>query len=289
MPAARKAAATPTVYTTFYPTAYFAQRIGGDAIRVVCPCPADADPAFWVPDDETLARFQKADLILINGAAFEKWLATASLPASRVVDTTKPLANEFIELGDTVTHTHGPSGAHSHEGIDGHTWLDPGNAKVQAAEIKQALIKLLPAHESHFARGYGLLAQDLDQLAARFKALTTKLDGQQLVCSHPAYNYLGRRYAWTVQSYHLDPEVMPDDETIAEMKAFIAEHPARFLLWEAEPASAIAERMRTELGLQSVVVSPCELLDDNELAAGQDFLSVMNANVDRIEKALGSN
>ena len=50
----------PVVYTTFYPTTYFAQRIGGDLVKVVCPLPEGEDAIFWQPDDETLAALQGA-------------------------------------------------------------------------------------------------------------------------------------------------------------------------------------------------------------------------------------
>ena len=39
------------------------------------------------PSDELLAAYQRADLIVLNGAGFAKWVAGASLPPSRVVDT----------------------------------------------------------------------------------------------------------------------------------------------------------------------------------------------------------
>ncbi len=51
----------PVVYTTFYPTKFFAERIGGDLINVVCPVPSDEDAIFWMPDAKAIAAYQKAD------------------------------------------------------------------------------------------------------------------------------------------------------------------------------------------------------------------------------------
>lgn len=277
---------SPVVYTTFYPTTYFTQRIGGDAVKVVCPCPVDADPAFWTPDDQTIAAYQQADLIVINGASFEKGLAKVTLPESRIVDTAKPLADEFIVLEETVTHTHGPQGEHSHEGIDGHTWLDPINARIQAGEIRNALVERFPDHAQAFEQGYASLVTDLDALDARLKALAPKLSDQVLLCSHPAYNYVGRRYAWNLKTYHLEPEAMPDHESFAEIKNDLAQQPAKYMLWESQPTEEIADRMSTELGLECIVFSPCEALDSEQLEAGEDFLTVMNENVHRLEQAL---
>jgi len=103
---------TPTVSPTFYPTEYFPSRIGGDHVLVTLPLPPDADPIFWQPSREQIAAYQEADLIVINGADFEKWIATASLPESRIVDTAAAFEDDFVTY-ETTTHAHGPGG-HEH-------------------------------------------------------------------------------------------------------------------------------------------------------------------------------
>jgi len=277
----------PVVYTTFYPTTYFVERIAGDRVDVVCPCPADADPAYWMPDDETIKAYQAADLVVVNGASFEKWLEAVSLPESRLVNTAKPLAGELITLPDAVSHSHGPGGAHAHAGIDGHTWLDPVSARTQAGQIRDALIAAFPAEKEAFRQGYQALAADLDALDLRLKALTAKMPDQVLLNSHPAYNYLARRYGWKVKYFHLDPEQMPDDGTMAEVGAFLAEQPAKLMLWEAQPAEKIAKRFQEQFGVESVVYSPGESLAAEQRRAGMDFLALLNQNVTRLAEALG--
>ena len=68
-----EAAEPLTVYVVNYPLRYFAERIGGELVRVVFPAPADVDPAHWSPDAETVAAYQAADLILLNGAGYARW------------------------------------------------------------------------------------------------------------------------------------------------------------------------------------------------------------------------
>jgi zinc transport system substrate-binding protein len=276
----------PVVYTTFYPTTYFASRIGGELIEVVCPVPADEDAIFWQPSPEVIQKYQEADLIVVNGAEFEKWVATASLPLARVVDTAKPFEEDFVRFEGGITHAHGPAGAHAHEGIDGHTWVDPLLAKLQAAEIAQALVKLLPEHRAEIERNTQALQADLDELDAALKKLTADYEGELILASHPAYNYLQKRYDLNIINLDLDPESMPDDETMAALKKAQAEHPARYILWEGEPLPEIRDRFATELGLTSVLFSPAELMDPEELAAGADYMSVMRENVARLGPVL---
>jgi zinc transport system substrate-binding protein len=82
-PTAEKPTDPLVVYTVNYPLAYFAERIGGDAVEVTCPAPPDEDPAFWSPAAETIAAYQGADLILLNGAGYAKWVKRATLAAEQ--------------------------------------------------------------------------------------------------------------------------------------------------------------------------------------------------------------
>ncbi len=76
-----------TVYVVNYPLQYFAERIGGEHVKVVFPAPANVDPAYWMPDVKTISDYQQADLILLNGAGYAKWVNKVSLPRLRMVNT----------------------------------------------------------------------------------------------------------------------------------------------------------------------------------------------------------
>ena len=278
----------PTVYTTFYPTQYFAQRIAGDTIAIVCPVPEDADAIFWMPDAATVGDYQQADLIILNGAGFAKWVNRVSLPGDRLVDTAEPLAGELIRFQDSVTHRHGPAGSHSHEGLDGHTWVDPLNAKAQAAVIAAALSKQYPKHATSYQQNFADLALDLDELHTALEGYRDRAADTPLLASHPAYNYVARRYGWNIKNLDLDPQQMPDNESLDEIRTLLKEHPARFILWESAPDPAIAARLEAELELTSVVFSPCELHSAADRDAGLDYLSVMRQNIQNLAQVFGA-
>ena len=283
--AAQRAASQRTgplrVYTTFYPTEYFCQRIAGDLVEVVCPLPEDADPVFWQPDVESLRAFQEADLIVLNGAGLEKWVEQVSLPTARVVDTAKVFRDEWLEFDNTVTHNHGPTGAHAHEGTDAHTWLDPLLAKQQAEQIWKALVARLPAEAARLGEGFAALAADLDELHVALEALGGA--GKPVLASHPAYNYLARRYRWKVINLDLDPGTMPSEDAVAGLRSVVSDRGVRNLLWESSPRDEIAARLVVQLGVRSVVVSPVESLGSTERSSGQDYLSIMHANIERLK------
>lgn len=285
--APQTASAKPSVYTTFYPTAYFAERIAGDLVDVVCPVPDGEDPIFWNPSREVLAEYQTADLIVINGAEFEKWITHVSLPASRVVNSAAGLPDGFLTF-EATRHRHGVGGEHTHEGIDGHTWVDPLSARYQVGRIAEALEQRWPEQTRDFKRNAAALQEDLDALLARLSELEPRVKRVTLLASHPAYDYLGRRLGWTIVNFALDPESVPDDAQLGALAKKLEEVGAapRVLLWEAEPLAETAMLLRERLGITSVLFSPVELLDPELAKQGEDYLSIMYANADRLAEAL---
>lgn len=279
--AARGESAERVVATSFLPTAYFAERIAGGCFRVECLCPREEDPALWKPSREVLERFQRASLVVLNGAGYETWAASAALAPSRVVDTSAELAGELLVLPG-VTHNHGAGGVHSHEGTDGHTWMDPRNAAVQAAAIRDACVRRWPEEAAAFEAGYEGLRADLMRLDARLAGATEAVKGARMFASHPAYGYIARRYGWRV----VDVDAPPDVELTAEQWAAVGDamrrngEGPRVLLFEEEPRPATRERLRSEWGAEAVVFDPCERGGEGT------YVERMNRNVDRLSAAL---
>jgi zinc transport system substrate-binding protein len=104
-----------SVYVVNYPLQYFAERIGGEHVNVVFPAPADVDPAYWMPDTKTISDYQQADLILLNGAGYARWVNRVTLPRFRMVNTSAGFKDRYIEAAEILTHSHGSEGKHAHE------------------------------------------------------------------------------------------------------------------------------------------------------------------------------
>ena len=274
-------APTPlSVYTTNYPLAYFAERIGGDQVEVSFPAPGDVDPAYWAPDPEVIADYQQADLILLNGAGYEKWLERASLPASKLVDTSVVVETSYVPLDDGVVHTHGPEGEHSHKGWAFTTWLDPMIAIAQAQAIQEALSELRHEAAADFRVAFEGLQADLLVLDAQLGEVGADFGDRPVLFSHPVYQYLDEHLGLNGKSVHWEPGDMPTEEMWNELSTLLQSHPAELMIWEGEPLEAVKSRL-AGLGLQTVVYNPC----GNAPESG-DFGSVMLQNLANLEAAV---
>ena len=239
------AAGTPTklrVGVVNYPLQYFAKRIGGDAVEVFFPAPADVDPAFWSPNAETVAIYQQADLVLANGAGYARWVGLASLRSSRLVDTSTAFRERYVPIEDAVTHSHGPTGDHSHLGYAFTTWLDPTLSVEQARAVTEAFVASRPAAEDAFREAFFALEADLLALDSDLQRWADRIDRAPLLFSHPVYQYLAARYGLNAQSVHWEPGEMPSEEKWRELDRLRRDHAADWMIWEGTPVPEIAER-----------------------------------------------
>ena len=266
-----------TVAAVNYPLAYFAERIGGGLVEVVYPIPPEVDPAFWNPSAEGIAAFQEADLVLLNGADYAKWVPKATLAAGRLVDTSAAFADRYIMVEGAVSHAHGPGGEHAHAGVAFTTWLDFQQAIQQAAAVGEALAAHRPQLSGQFRENYAALEADLLKLDARLAALVPEGNEQPVVASHPVFQYLARRYGLDLMAVTWEPEEVPGQAQWSELEEILSSHPARWMIWEGEPAPESRTRLEA-LGVRSLVFDPCM----NRREHG-DFLRVMQDNITSLE------
>lgn len=262
-----------------YPLSYFAERVGREQARISFPVPAGQDPAQWRPDPAAVRDMQKSDLILLNGAGAEPWLAQVSLPRLKLVDTSAVFRNRYIQLEGTITHSHGPGGTHTHSATANVTWLDLQQAALQADAVAKAMSLRRPAASAAFAGRLAALQADLKELDASLVALGKTHPKQPLLGSHPVYQYLARRYELNLRSVHWEPGELPGDAEWKALERLLRRHPARWMLWEAQPAPETAMRLE-KLGIRSLVFDTC----DNRRAEG-DFVTVMRGNLQRLKLA----
>jgi zinc transport system substrate-binding protein len=266
-----------SVYTVNYPLKYFAERIGGDHVRVTFPVPPDLDPAYWVPGIAEIGAIQQADLILLNGAGYAKWVTKVSLPRAKTVDTARQFKHRLIAVREVMTHSHGAAGEHGHEGVAFTTWLDFNLATEQARAVSRALIRKRPQFTADFEAGYTSLAKDLMQLDRRIKTLVSSNPSLPLLVSHPVYDYLTRGYGLNIRAVHWEPDQNLTKGQLQEIDRILATHPARWMIWENEPLPVTVQKLAA-MGIGSTVFNPCGNVPEKG-----DFLTVMQANITNLE------
>ncbi len=267
------------VFVVNYPLKYFAERIGGEHVKAVFPAPANIDPAYWMPDIKTIAAYQQADLILLNGAGYAKWIDKVSLPRSKMINTSKKFRDQYIRSEVAVTHSHGPQGEHAHEDVAFITWLDYRLAALQAEAVAEALIRKKPDNRKFFEKNLGTLKSDLLALDSALREIVGKNPSQPLLASHPVYDYLSRGYGLNLKSVHWKPDETTNAEQWVELRKILNEHPSKWMIWEGQPLTSTRGGLKN-LGLSCLVFEPY----GNKPEHG-DFISIMKKNIENIKLA----
>jgi zinc transport system substrate-binding protein len=271
-----------TVYTVNYPLAYFAQRLAPENVQVVFPAPPDVDPAFWKPTSGAIGEFQGASLILLNGAGYARWIRHATLPKSRIVVTANTCRDTFLPAQETGSHQHGPDGEHAHGDTAFTTWLDLRLALCQASRVRDALIQLSPASDGAVHTRFKALEHDLTQLDTRLRAAAKTWRDQLMLASHPVYQYLANAYQLRIESMHFEPGEALTPEDLQAVDAVLERHPAKVMLWEAQPLPKSEQQLRGR-GITSIVFDLVA-----QPPSDGDFLTVMTGNVERLTCATGA-
>lgn len=270
-----------TIVTVNYALSYFAERLAGVEVDVVFPVPEGTDPSFWRPGVEEIGRVQAADLIVLNGAGFANWTAKASLPRSRILNTSRNFRDRYIAT-ETVSHSHGEDGEHSHTAVASYTWLDQGQALLQANAIASVLSQRGLVDAAAVQTSMGALAQDLSALHAAAKDLSALAEGKVLIATHPRYQYFARAYGLDIRALEWDAGAPPTSQQLQDLEALKDETGASVLVWEAAPPDAARQTVQ-ELGLADVVFPTLATKPETG-----DYLTSMNNVLEELSSVLKS-
>jgi len=255
-----------------YPLNYFTERIADNVVDVVYPVQGDIDPAYWEPEPQQVELYQNADLIILNGADYAKWIDKVSLPKTRIINSSLAIKVNYIKLQEGITHSHGPNGKHEHEGFAFTTWLNFKYAIIQAEAVKNALIKLLPDSKDKIENNFMSLKYDLEKLDKRMSEISTNIS-KPIIASHPVYQYLAEGYNINIVSVRWEPTDMPDEIEWEKFNKVLKENPTNIMIWEDEPLPEVKQEL-LKRGIQVIVFNP----GANRPANG-NFLDLMKTNI----------
>lgn len=290
------------VVASFYPMYDFAQKIGGDRVLVTNLVPAGTEPHDWEPSTTDIATLSDADILVYNGAGMEHWVddTLAGLSNSKLVSVEASHGVELLALDEAHEHEadeHGHEGeaanheadehGHDHGDFDPHVWLDPQNAKIEMANIRDAFTAADPEGADVYAANYDKYAAELDALDNEFKTELEGVSQRTIVVSHEAFGYLAHAYnleQLPIEGIEADAE--PDAKTMADIANFVKEHNVRVIFSEELVSPKVAQSIAHETGASVEELNPIEGLSEEDLSAGADYLSVMRSNLETLKGAL---
>jgi zinc transport system substrate-binding protein len=274
------------VVASFYPIYYFVQKIGGDRVEVSSIIPPGVEPHDWEPTIQQRLKAESSDMIVYNGAGFEKWIE--EIDAKFRVDTSEglELLEGSSEGGDHQTSASGHTDLN--ENADPHIWLDPILAKYQIEKIRDGLIKIDPANTNYYNGNAKKFIAELDSLDAFIRSELSNCDKIDFIAFHNAFTYFSNRYGLNQHSvYGVSPEgdILP--QRLQEIIKLSRELNIDTIYTEDLIDPRLVNVIATEIPNGKVLIlSPIEGITEEEQKAGKGYIDKMRQNIENLKVGL---
>ncbi|MDM5188268.1 metal ABC transporter substrate-binding protein [Bacillus sp. DX4.1] len=278
-----------SVYTTIFPLADFAKKIGGDYVNVEAIYPPGADSHTYEPSQKQTVQVAKADLFVYNGAELEPF-ADKMEKALKKENVKIVNASNGIELRSSSEEEH-----HEHEkdhteehhhDKDPHVWLDPTLAMKQAEKIKNALVELQPEHKKEFEKNFAALQTKFTDLDDQFKTVVDNAKTKEILVSHAAYGYWEQRYGLKqIPVAGISASDEPSQKALASITKTAKEHRLKYILFETFSTPKVAEVIQKETGTKILRLNHLATISEDDAKQNKDYFTLMEENVNTLKEA----
>jgi zinc transport system substrate-binding protein len=277
-----------TVVASFYPLYEFASRVVGDRAEVSSLVPAGVEPHDWEPTAEDVSRGRAADVLVINGAGFERW--ADDMETKVVANTSEGIEfnyKEGKEAGDDE-HERGDATGGRGGANNPHIWLDPILAKHQIDKIRNVMASSDPASADYYNQNADRFTAELDSLDVFIRSELADCDKSDFIAFHDAFTYFSERYGLRQHSIHgasPEGEILP--QTMQQTIELANEFDINIIYSEDLIDSRLADTIANEIpGGKVLVLSPIEGIDKEEQAAGIGYIDKMKQNIANLKEGL---
>lgn len=314
------------IVTTIFPPYDFVKQVGGENVEVTMLLKPGMESHSYEPTPVDIVKIMNSDIFLYAGGESDVWveelLAGNDGRTERfaLLDWVDPLEEETVEGMQVKGHSHdhgqeehvhdpekqtsdyeGQAGLHGDQeeqaqGVhldeseyDEHVWTSPQNAIVIVKKICEILSERDPSHAAVFEENAAAYVQDLQKLDAAFREVINSAERRTLI--------FGDRFPllYFVRTYDLDyyaafpgcsMETEPSAAMIAYLTDKVKEEQIPVIFYLEMSNGKIAEAIAETTGAETAVFYSGHTITADDLAAGENYLSLMYRNVDALKLAL---
>ncbi|MCG7406277.1 zinc ABC transporter substrate-binding protein [Paenibacillus sp. ACRRX] len=293
------------VVTSFYPLYFLVNEIGGDSVNTINLIPAGIEPHDWTPKSQDIQNASQAQLLIVQGAGFEGWLddfkkgldAGSNVKiteASKGISLITATGDEHEHEGEAHQHEEAEAGheghdhaSHDHGGTDPHTWVSPKSALIMAQNVKDALIQANASHKAEYEQRYDTLHKKLVELDHKYDDSLKNLKNREMVVSHQAFGYLCRDYNLTQHAIMgVSPDAEPRAQDLVKLSKLVKDEGIKYIFFEELVSDQLAKTLADETGVETLVLSPLEGLTQEQEKAGDNYITLMERNLQNLLQAL---
>lgn len=278
-----------TIVTTFYPIYDFTKEIVGDEGNVKLLIPAGTEPHDFEPSAKERAEISDADVFVYNSSDMEFFVDSLkdSVDSKQTLMIEAAKGIDRLESQEADEHEESEEGHdHAHE-YDPHVWLDPVLAIKEVRTIAGELGEKYPDKKEIFTKNADAYIKKLEALDQKYSEELKNATNRTFVTQHAAFAYLANQYNLEqVAISGVSPDQEPTPSRLAELKEFVKKNNIEVIYFEENASSKVAETLSNETGVKLEVLNPLESLTNEQIKAGENYISVMEKNLEALKESI---
>jgi zinc transport system substrate-binding protein len=265
------------VVAAFFPVQQAAEEVGGPLLDVTNLTAPGVEPHDLELTPDQVVDISTADVVFYLGSGFQ--------PA--VQDAIGDAQGETVDLLKGMPTVRPPAGSEEGLAADPHVWLDPVLYQRMVGEVVAGLVRADPPDAETFRSNGEAFEARVAGLDRAYRAGLATCRRRVIVTNHAAFGYLASRYGLTQQSISgLSPDAEPNARRLAELRTLVERDGVTTIFTEDAVSPEVAQTLAQEAGVQTAVLHTLEALTPEEVAAGDDYVSLMRENLTTLERAL---
>lgn len=283
----------PLIITTIFPAYDFARQVFGDTAEVRMLLKPGQESHSYDPSAKDIVEINGCDLFVYNGGESDQWVesvlqAAPDVETFRMTDAVSLLDEEHSEGMQEEDHDHDHADGDEEE-YDEHVWTSPDNAAAIVRALGSRAKALFPDSVAELDSNTESYAAQIEEIDGRLKAL---LDGEQ------RYFIFGDRFPllYFFKHYGLNyyaafpgcgSETEPSAQTVTFLLDKLGQPDAVKAVFCIELSGRkLADVLAEDSGLDVVEFHSCHNITADDFAAGETYVSLMERNLQTLEKVL---
>ena len=254
------------VFVSIMPQKYFAERIGGDLVKVSVLVPSGTSPENFDPSPKQIVQLGSSDVYFTIGVPFEN-IFLVKLKAGKKKLVIAPCDKDVPKLknAEHEEHEHG----HHHGEFDPHIWTDPELIKIIAGNMADTLSAIDRDHAATYAANLESFKKEMDALQAELSQKLAPYKGRIFYVYHSAYTYFAARFGLVQKSIETG-EKEPTPAKLRELVNEAKQDKVKTIFIQPEFPASGAKRVAEAIGGRCVTMSVLEydVLANMRKAAG---------------------
>ncbi len=252
-----------TIYTTVYPIEYLTTELYGNNSEVLSIYPDGINPSDYKLTEKQINDYSKAALFVYNGLSDEKKLAAEFINRNKVIKIID--VSQGIDVSNDIEEL----------------WLSPANYLMLAQNIKNQLKEYITNKyvKEEIDENYNSLKLTISEMDAELKIIAEKSANKTIVVGNNTFKFL-EKYGFEVIS--LEGDVTISD--LNKVKNLINDGKVSYIfVKENEEINSVITDLTNAYKISLISIKTITNLTDDERKNGENYLSLMNQNIDAIE------